>query len=107
MKPYQVDPTKDARWAEPVVRHPKSSVFHSVGWLKALQYTYGYKPITFATLSLTEELKTGILFCQIDSWLPGRRLVALPFSGVLRSKQFYTWPYWHLSASWADRTSVF
>ena len=80
MKFYQVDPTKDVRWAELVERHPKASVFHSVGWLKALQHTYGYQPMTFTTSSPTEELKNGILFCQVDSWLTGRRLVSLPFS---------------------------
>jgi hypothetical protein len=80
MKFYQVDPIKDGRWAELVERHHKASVFHSVGWLKALQQTYGYTPITFTTSSPTEELKNGLLFCQVNSWLTGRRLVSLPFS---------------------------
>ena len=80
MKFYQVDPTKDARWAELIERHPKASVFHSVTWLEALQQTYGYEPMAFTTSSPTEELKNGILFCQVDSWLTGRRLVSLPFS---------------------------
>ena len=80
MKFYQVDPTKDARWAELIERHPKASVFHSVSWLEALQQTYGYKPMAFTTSPPTEALKNGILFCQVDSWLTGRRLVSLPFS---------------------------
>lgn len=77
---YQIDPTKDARWAEFVGRHPKASVFHTVGWLKALRRTYGYEPVAFTTSSPAGELKNGLVFCRVKSWLTGRRLVSLPFS---------------------------
>lgn len=80
MRLYRIDPTSDARWAELVQRHPKASVFHSVGWLKALRRTYGYQPIVFTTSSPTDELRNGLVFCHINSWLTGRRLVSLPFS---------------------------
>jgi hypothetical protein len=80
MKVYQIDPTTDARWTELVDRHPKASVFHTVGWLKALQRTYGYSPIAFTTSSPSEDLQNGLVFCDINSWLTGRRLVSLPFS---------------------------
>ena len=77
---YQLDPTTDARWAELVETHSRASVFHTVGWLKALQLTYGYVPMAFTTSSPTAELKDGLLFCQVNSWLTGKRLVSLPFS---------------------------
>ncbi len=77
---YNLDPTKDRRWAELVQRHPKASVFHTVGWIKALQSTYGYEPVAYTTSSPTGELKNGLLFCRVQSWLTGRRLVSLPFS---------------------------
>ena len=80
MRLYRIDPTSDARWAEFVQRHPKASVFHSVGWLKALRRTYGYQPIVFTTSSPTDELRNGLVFCHVNSWLTGRRLVSLPFS---------------------------
>lgn len=80
MKIHQVNPTKDARWAELVERHPRASVFHTVGWLKALQCTYGYEPVAFTTSLPTDDLKSGLVFCRINSWLTGRRLVSLPFS---------------------------
>ena len=80
MRIYQIDPTRDARWAELVERHPKASVFHTVGWLKALRCTYGYEPVAFTTSSPTGDLKNGLVFCRIDSWLTDRRLVSLPFS---------------------------
>jgi hypothetical protein len=80
MEFYQIDPITDARWAEFVERHPSSSVFHTVGWLQALQRTYGYVPVAFTTSPPSSDLKNGIVFCRIDSWLTGRRLVSLPFS---------------------------
>ena len=80
MKLYQTDPITDARWPEFVARQPAASVFHTVGWLKALQLTYGYAPVAFTTSPPTSDLRNGIVFCRIDSWLTGRRLVSLPFS---------------------------
>jgi Acetyltransferase (GNAT) domain len=77
---YELDPTKDARWSKFVERQPKASVFHTVGWLQTLQRTYGYEPVTFTTSPPTDELKNGLVFCRVNSWLTGRRLVSLPFS---------------------------
>jgi GNAT acetyltransferase-like protein len=80
MRLYRIDPTSDARWVELVQRHPKASVFHTVGWLRALRRTYGYQPVVFTTSAPTGELKNGLVFCHVDSWLTGSRLVSLPFS---------------------------
>ena len=80
MRIYQIDPTKDGRWSDLVERHPKASVFHTVGWLEALRNTYGYDPVAFTTSSPSGELNNGFLFCRVNSWLTGRRLVSLPFS---------------------------
>ena len=80
MRIYEIDPTRDGRWPELIERDPHASVFHTVGWLKALRLTYGYEPVAFTTSSPTSELKNGLLFCRIESWLTGHRLVSLPFS---------------------------
>ncbi|SRR6266851_760160 len=80
MRIYQIDPTKDKRWSDLVERHPKASVFHAVGWLEALRNTYGYDPVAFTTSSPSGELNNGFVFCRVNSWLTGRRLVSLPFS---------------------------
>jgi Acetyltransferase (GNAT) domain len=77
---FQLDPTKDARWSKFVERHPKASVFHTVGWLQTLQRTYGYEPLAFTTSRPNDELENGLAFCYVNSWLTGRRLVSLPFS---------------------------
>lgn len=77
---YQLDPTKDTRWAAFVAQHPRSSIFHTVGWLQALRCTYGYEPVVFTTSPPTGELNNGLVFCRINSWLTGCRIVSLPFS---------------------------
>src|ERR1700719_3114143 len=77
---FQLDPIRDPRWAEFVDTHPKAAVFHTVRWLEALRATYGYEPLVFTTSPPGVRLKNGILFCRINSWLTGRRLVSLPFS---------------------------
>jgi hypothetical protein len=80
MRFYQIDPTQDARWAEFIARHPNSSVFHTVGWLKALRCTFGYEPVAFTTSPPTGALSNGLVFCRVKSCLTGNRLVSLPFS---------------------------
>jgi hypothetical protein len=77
---YQLDPIRDSRWEKLVGRHPSASVFHTVAWLQALRSTYGYEPVAFTTSPPTGDLKNGLVFCCISSWLTGHRLVSLPFS---------------------------
>jgi hypothetical protein len=77
---YELDPLADARWVEFVKTHPRASVFHTPNWLRALHLTYSYRPVAFTTNAPDEPLKNGLVFCQINSWLTGRRLVSLPFS---------------------------
>jgi hypothetical protein len=77
---YCIEPLKDCRWDEFVQRHPRSSVFHSSPWLSALSRTYGYTPIAYTTSPSGEELRNAMVFCRVESWLTGRRLVSLPFS---------------------------
>ncbi len=80
MRIHALNPLLDSRWDDLVARHPKASVFHQRGWLEALARTYGYQPVVFTTSSATGDLKNGLVFCYINSWLTGYRLVSLPFS---------------------------
>jgi len=80
MQVYKVDPLHDPRWAEFIHSHPRASVFHTPEWLYSIHRTYGYRPVVFTTSSPAEELKNGIVFCHIRSWLTGSRMVSLPFS---------------------------
>ena len=80
MTVYKMDPLRDPRWSELLERHPGSSVFHTPGWLEALRRTYGHEPLVFTMSPPGAELKNGIVFCRVSSWLTGQRLVSLPFS---------------------------
>jgi CelD/BcsL family acetyltransferase involved in cellulose biosynthesis len=77
---YEIDPLRDSRWSEFLQRHPRASVFHTVAWLESLWWTYGYKPIAFTISPPGRKLENALVFCDIKSWLTGRRLVSLPFS---------------------------
>jgi hypothetical protein len=74
-----VDPVKDARWGELVEQHPASSVFHTTEWLRSLHSAYGYEPVVYTHCG-PAPLTAGLVFCKVESWLTGRRLVSLPFS---------------------------
>jgi Acetyltransferase (GNAT) domain len=80
MRLYEIDPIGDRRWLDLVGRSSVSSVFHTPDWLKALQRTYAYKPVAFTHAPPGENLRNALLFCRVDSWMTGRRLVSLPFS---------------------------
>ena len=80
MTVYEIDPTRDERWDGFLQNHPDASIFHTSGWLEALRRTYGYQPVAFTLSPPGHPLTNAIPFCQVSSWLFGRRLVSLPFS---------------------------
>ena len=77
---YQLDPLTDARWPGFLDGHPGASIFHTRGWLAALEDTYKYGPVAFTTAEPGAELSNAMVFCEVKSWLTGSRLVSLPFS---------------------------
>lgn len=77
---HEIRPLEDCRWEAFVARHPRASVFHTSPWLRALNHTYGYQPIAYTTSPADSELQNSLLFCRVNSWLTGRRLVSVPFS---------------------------
>lgn len=77
---HTIDPVADPRWREFVEWHPKASVFHHPSWLDALRQTYKFRPIVFTTAHPGKPLLDGLVFCPVQSWLTGKRLVSLPFS---------------------------
>lgn len=77
---YCFQPLLDGRWDTLVKQHPRSSVFHTSAWLEALHRTYGYESFAYTTCRPTDCLANAVVFCRVESWLTGRRLVSLPFS---------------------------
>ena len=80
MPVFRIDPLTDPRWKTLVAQHPEASVFHSPAWLQALSRTYGYIPSALTTAPPHEPLTDGLVFCQVDSWLTGNRLISVPFA---------------------------
>ncbi|MHB8541720.1 MAG: GNAT family N-acetyltransferase [Candidatus Acidiferrales bacterium] len=77
---YKIAPLRNPRWENFLGSQPCASIFHGTAWLEALRRTYGYEPIVYTTSPAGSELRNGVVFCQVESWLTGRRLVSLPFS---------------------------
>lgn len=77
---YHVNPLEDERWDSFIGNYSGASVFHSGGWLRALQLTYGYEPIAYTSCAPDAPLTNAIVFCRIRSWLTGNRIVSAPFS---------------------------
>jgi CelD/BcsL family acetyltransferase involved in cellulose biosynthesis len=75
-----IEPLKDSRWETFLAKHPRASMFHSSAWLEALSRTYGFHPVAYTTSSRGQALENALVFCRVESWLTGRRLVSLPFS---------------------------
>jgi CelD/BcsL family acetyltransferase involved in cellulose biosynthesis len=80
MPVYTLNPLQDPRWGALARSHPAASVFHSNGWLEALQRTYGYEPLVYTTNPPDASLNNAIVVCRVRSWLTGRRLVSVPFA---------------------------
>ena len=80
MSLYLTDPLLDKRWDDLVATHPRASVFHQRGWLKALSSTYGYEPLVLTSAPAGEPLRDGIVLCRVSSWITGARLVSIPFA---------------------------
>jgi CelD/BcsL family acetyltransferase involved in cellulose biosynthesis len=77
---YTFNPFEDQRWAALVRSHRCASVFHTPGYLRALQRTYGYEPVVYSTSPASATLTNGVVLCRVRSWLTGSRLVSLPFA---------------------------
>jgi hypothetical protein len=80
MAVFCTNPLNDARWLALLERHPDASIFHTREWLEALYHTYRYEPVAYTTSRPASDLENAIVFCKVDSWLTGKRLVSLPFS---------------------------
>ncbi len=80
MQTYTLNPLEDPRYPNFIARPASSSIFHTPGWLKALQLTYGFEPAAITTSPPSQDLTNAIVFCRVKSRLTGRRLVSLPFS---------------------------
>jgi len=75
----RINPLAHPAWSPFVAQHPAASIFHTAGWLQALRRTYQYEPAALAIVRPDHSISAALVYCRVDSWLTGRRLVSLPF----------------------------
>ena len=59
--------------------HPGYSIFHTAVWAKALEASYGYKPL-YLTVEEGGKVRSLLPLMEVNSRLTGRRGIALPFT---------------------------
>ena len=75
----RVNPLEDPSWDARLAGWPAASFFHRSAWARVLHDTYGFSPVYF-TLGETARPSALLPVMEVDSWLTGRRGVALPFT---------------------------
>ncbi|MDB6021699.1 MAG: hypothetical protein JWQ04_1556 [Pedosphaera sp.] len=74
-----VNPVGQPDWDAVLARHPRGSFFQSAAWAAVLADSYGYTPHYFA-IREADALRALLPVMEVNSWLTGRRGVALPFT---------------------------
>jgi hypothetical protein len=69
-----VNPLEHPDWDAALTRRPDFSFFHGAAWTRVLAETYGFTPVWQAG----ERVLLPLM--EVDSWLTGRRGIALPFT---------------------------
>jgi len=68
------NPLEHPDWDAHLTRRPDFSFFHGAAWAKVLAETYGFKPVW------QSDGKSLLPLMEVNSWLTGRRGIALPFT---------------------------
>ncbi|MDE3067230.1 MAG: GNAT family N-acetyltransferase [Verrucomicrobiota bacterium] len=74
-----INPLQDAEWDARLKVHPNHSFFHSAAWARVLETTYGFR-LVYLTGNQADAVRCVLPLMEVDSWLTGRRGVALPFT---------------------------
>ena len=75
-----LNPLAVADWDKQLALLPGAGFFHSAAWAGVLYDTYGYSPNYLAGSDSVGNLDSLLPLMEVDSWLTGRRGVALPFT---------------------------
>ena len=77
--PQPINPAACQGWDMLVAAHRDHSFFHGAAWAATLQATYGFEPVYFTAAGA--DGRTSVLpLMEVDSWLTGRRGIALPYT---------------------------
>ena len=72
-----INPAEDKRWDKFVRAHKFGTIFHLADWSEVLRKTFSYEPV-YIVLEENGNIRAGLPFMKIDSWLTGKRLISLP-----------------------------
>ncbi len=75
----RISPLEISNWDALVTSRPDFSFFHGAAWARVLMETYGFIPFYLAT-GPADAPESVLPLMEVDSWLTGRRGVALPFT---------------------------
>ena len=73
-----INPLKDHRWDDFVLKHELGTLFHMSFWCEILMNTFGCKPYYVIVENQHNEITAGLPIMLITSWLTGNRLISLP-----------------------------
>jgi len=73
------DPVADSGWDAALLPCPGATFFHGSAWSRVLQETYQFEPL-YLVQRTPARLASLLPLMGINSWLTGRRGVALPFT---------------------------
>jgi hypothetical protein len=74
-----LNPVEEKNWDDLISAHPDASFFHTAAWARVLCDTYGYQPSYFVVRGKNRVVSL-IPLIEVNSWLTGKRGVALPFT---------------------------
>ncbi|HKB90665.1 MAG TPA: GNAT family N-acetyltransferase [Opitutaceae bacterium] len=101
----RVNPLDDFHWDAKLANCPGVSFFHGAAWARVLCDTYGYTP-TYFIISEAGSIRSLLPFMEVNSWLTGRRGVALPFTDECEpvcSNRAHFHRLWHEALNFAKR----
>ncbi|MDR3458970.1 MAG: peptidoglycan bridge formation glycyltransferase FemA/FemB family protein [Verrucomicrobiae bacterium] len=75
----RLNPLENPNWDALLTSRPDFSFFHGAAWARVLVETYGYVPHYFYSGDVAAP-EIVLPLMEVDSWLTGRRGVALPFT---------------------------
>ncbi len=79
MQILHVNPLAGNEWAESLAQHPRSGVFHSIGWAAVLRDTYGFSPCYFIARQ-NGQIEAALPLMEVNSAFTGKRGISLPFT---------------------------
>ena len=77
-----LNPLEIADWDAQLALLPGAGFFHTAAWARVLHRTYGYLP-RYQAGTESGRLQSLLPLMEVDSWLTGRRGIALPFTDAV------------------------